>query len=141
MELGLIGLGRMGANMSRRWLKDGHRVVGHARTAATVDGLVRDGAISEGATSLTDLVGKLQAPRVVWLMVPAAAVDATLEELGPLLARGDIVVDGGNSYYVDDIRRSKELVAEGIAAIEIETVSAPPMTSQRRPKRSPIRPA
>ncbi len=121
MDLGLIGLGRMGANMSRRWIKAGHRVVGHARTAATVDGLVRDGAISEGATSLADLVGKLQAPRVVWLMVPAAAVDATLQELRPLLALGDIVVDGGNSYYVDDIRRSKELAAEGIAYVDCGT--------------------
>ncbi|MEO5965714.1 MAG: NAD(P)-binding domain-containing protein, partial [Candidatus Limnocylindrales bacterium] len=97
MDLGLIGLGRMGANMSRRWIKGGHRVVGHARTAATVDSLVKDGAISEGATSLADLVNRLPVPRVVWLMVPAAAVDATLEELRPLLARGDIVIDGGNS--------------------------------------------
>ena len=111
----------MGANMSRRWTRGGHRVVGYARTAATVEGLVGDGAISEGSTSLADLIGRLPAPRVVWLMVPAASVDATLRELRPHLARGDIVVDGGNSYYVDDIRRSKELAAEGIDYVDCGT--------------------
>lgn len=98
MRLGLIGLGRMGANMSRRWRRGGHEVVGYARTAKTVKGCVADGAISAGASSLEDLVAQLPAPRTVWLMVPAASVDATLEELAPLLASGDTVVDGGNSY-------------------------------------------
>ena len=78
MQIGLVGLGRMGANMSRRWLRAGHTVVGYARHAETVDGLLADKALSAGATSLEDLVGQLAAPRVLWLMVPAAAVDATL---------------------------------------------------------------
>ncbi len=114
MELGLIGLGRMGANMSRRWIRSGQRVVGYARTPSTIDGLLADAAISDGSSSLEDLVGKLSTPRVVWLMVPAAAVDAVLDRLRPLLAKGDIVVDGGNSYYVDDIRRSRWLEPDGI---------------------------
>jgi 6-phosphogluconate dehydrogenase len=109
MELGLIGLGRMGANMSRRLLRDGHRVVGFARHAETVEGLTTDGSISAGAASLADLVRQLPTPRAVWLMVPAAAVDDTLAELVPLLAGDDIVIDGGNSYYGDDIRRASEL--------------------------------
>jgi 6-phosphogluconate dehydrogenase len=121
MQIGLVGLGRMGANMSRRWLRDGHTVVGYARHAETVNGLVADKAISAGATSLKDLVGQLAAPRVVWLMVPAASVDATLDEIVPLLARGDVVVDGGNSYYVDDIRRSKTLAKEGIHYLDCGT--------------------
>lgn len=94
MQIGLVGLGRMGANMSRRWLRAGHSVVGYARHAETVNGLLADKAISGGATSLKDLVGQLATPRVLWLMLPAAAVDATLDELVPLLARDDVVVDG-----------------------------------------------
>ncbi len=121
MQLGLIGLGRMGANMSRRWIRNGHRVLGYARTQATVDGLLADGAISEGAVSIEALIDKLAAPRVIWLMVPAAAVDATLDMLRPLLSRGDVVVDGGNSYYVDDIRRSAALAADGIAYLDCGT--------------------
>lgn len=121
MQLGLIGLGRMGANMSRRWLRGGHTVVGYARTASTVEGLVAEGAISGGAASLEDLVGRLTAPRTVWLMVPAASVDATLDRLVPLLSAGDAVVDGGNSYYHDDIRRSKELAALGIDYLDCGT--------------------
>ena len=119
MQIGLVGLGRMGANMSRRLLRDNHVVAGYARHAETVNGLVADKAISTGATSLEDLVGQLATPRIVWLMVPAAAVDATLEELAPLLAAGDVVVDGGNSYYVDDIRRAKELAGAGIHYLDI----------------------
>ena len=119
MQIGLVGLGRMGANMSRRLLRDGHEVAGYARHAETVNGLVADKAISTGATSLKDLAGQLATPRIVWLMVPAAAVDATLEELAPLLAPGDVVVDGGNSYYVDDIRRAKELAGAGIHYLDI----------------------
>ena len=119
MELGLIGLGRMGANMSRRWRRAGHAVVGYARHAETVAGLVEDGALSAGATSLEDLVSRLSEPRTVWLMVPAAAVEATLDELVPLLASGDTVVDGGNSYYRDDLRRSKALADRGIAYVDV----------------------
>ena len=121
MQVGLIGLGRMGANMSRRWLRGGHTVVGYARTAATVEGLVADGAISAGAASLEDLVARLPPPRTVWLMVPAASVDATLDQLVPLLEAGDTVVDGGNSYYRDDIRRSEELAARGIDYLDCGT--------------------
>ena len=121
MQVGLVGLGRMGANMSRRWLRNGHTVYGYARTKATVDGFVADGTISGGCYSLADLVSKLEQPRVVWLMVPAASVDATLEVLCPLLAEGDMVVDGGNSYYRDDIRRSKELAPAGIRYVDCGT--------------------
>jgi len=121
VQVGLVGLGRMGANMSRRWLRSGHTVFGYARTKATVDGLVADGAITRGASSLSDLVAQLQEPRVVWLMVPAASVDATLEELKPLLSAGDMVIDGGNSYYHDDIRRSKELEPAGISYLDCGT--------------------
>ena len=122
MQVGLVGLGRMGANMSRRWLRSGHTVIGYARTKATVDGLVADGAITGGSSSLSDLVAQLQEPRVVWLMVPAASVDATLEELKPLLSAGDMVIDGGNSYYHDDIRRSKELEPAGISYLDCGTI-------------------
>ena len=111
----------MGANMSRRWLSSGHTVFGYARTKATVDGLVSDGGLSGGAISLSDLVAKLDQPRVLWLMVPAASVDATLEQLMPLLAAGDVVVDGGNSYYRDDIRRSKELEPAGVRYVDCGT--------------------
>ena len=111
----------MGANMSRRWLSSGHTVFGYARTKATVDGLVSDGGLSGGSSSLSDLVSKLDQPRVVWLMVPAASVDATLEQLKPLLAAGDVVVDGGNSYYRDDIRRSKELAPAGVRYVDCGT--------------------
>src|SRR5574340_317593 len=104
MKVGLIGLGRMGANMARRWRRDGHEVVGYARTAETVAGLVADGALSAGADSIAALVGALPAPRVVWLMVPAASVDETIAGLRPHLAAGDVLVDGGNSSYRDDIR-------------------------------------
>ena len=121
MQIGLVGLGRMGANMSRRWLAAGHSVVGYARHAETVNGLLAGKAISAGATSLKDLVGQLSTPRVIWLMVPAASVDATLDELVPLLARDDVVVDGGNSYYVDDLRRSATLAEAGIHYLDCGT--------------------
>jgi 6-phosphogluconate dehydrogenase len=111
----------MGGNMGRRWLRAGHEVVGFARHKETVDGLVADGGLTSGATSLADLVSKLAAPRVVWLMVPAGSVDATLADLVPLLARGDTIVDGGNSYYVDDLRRSHELAAAGIDYLDCGT--------------------
>ena len=121
MQIGLIGLGRMGANMSRRWLRAGHTVVGYARHAATVNGLLAEEAISAGATSIQDLIGQLAAPKIVWLMVPAASVDATLNEIVPLLTPDDVVVDGGNSYYVDDIRRSRQLATAGIHHLDCGT--------------------
>jgi 6-phosphogluconate dehydrogenase len=121
MQIGLVGLGRMGANMSRRWQRHGHSVVGYARTVATVDGMVADGSINEGAHSLAELVGKLSKPRTLWLMVPAASVDATIETLVPLLDKGDILIDGGNSFYGDDIRRSKELEPKGIKYLDCGT--------------------
>ncbi len=119
MQVGLIGLGRMGSNMSRRWLRAGHSVVGYARHADTVNGLLADGAISAGATSLEEVIAKLPAPRIIWLMVPAASVDATLAQITPLLAKGDTIVDGGNSYYVDDLRRSKALSEKGIEYLDV----------------------
>jgi 6-phosphogluconate dehydrogenase len=121
MQIGLVGLGRMGANMSRRWLRAGHSVVGYARHYETVKGLLDQKAISAGATSLENLVEQLTAPRVVWLMVPAASVDDTLERLVPLLGRDDVVIDGGNSYYVDDLRRSAALAKSGIHYLDCGT--------------------
>ncbi len=121
MQVGLIGLGRMGANMSRRWIGAGHTVVGYARTQATVDGLVRDRALTEGAGSVAELAGKLAKPRILWLMVPAAAVDATIDELLPHLDPGDVVVDGGNSYYRDDLQRSKRLADKQIHYLDCGT--------------------
>src|ERR1700693_5746223 len=119
MQLGMIGLGRMGANMVRRLQRAGHQCVAFDRNAESVKQVTRDGATA--ATSLDDLVKKLQTPRAVWLMVPAAVVDATLTELAGKLEPGDIVVDGGNSYYIDDIRRAKELDAKGIRYVDVGT--------------------
>jgi len=119
MELGVIGLGRMGGNIVRRLERAGHTTVGYARRPETVAALADSGM--RGASSLADLVAKLQQPRAIWLMVPAAAVDATLEALVPLLDPGDAVIDGGNSYYRDDIRRSKELTAQGIQYLDVGT--------------------
>jgi 6-phosphogluconate dehydrogenase len=121
MHVGLVGLGRMGANMARRWQRQGHHVVGFARTAATVSGYLADGSISAGAESLADLVAQLPAPRVLWIMVPAASVEATLASVVPLLTPGDIVVDGGNSSYRDDIRRAKDLTPAGIRYVDCGT--------------------
>jgi 6-phosphogluconate dehydrogenase len=119
MQLGMIGLGRMGANMVRRLIKNGHQCVVYDRTAATVQQLAGDGAT--GSTSLDDFVKKLNKPRAVWLMVPAGVVDATLHELTSKLDVGDIVIDGGNSYYIDDIRRAKDLSAKGIHYVDVGT--------------------
>ena len=107
MQVGMVGLGRMGANMVRRLMRGGHECVVHNRSRGPIEALVREGAV--GAFSLDELVARLATPRVVWLMVPAAVVDATLAELVPRLADDDIVVDGGNSYYRDDIRPGEDV--------------------------------
>ena len=118
-QLGMIGLGRMGGNMVRRLLRAGHGAVVFDRSPKAVKDLVKIGAV--GATSLADLVQKMSAPRAIWLMVPAAAVDQTIADLLPLLERGDILIDGGNSYYVDDLRRAKDLAPKGIHYVDIGT--------------------
>ena len=119
MKLGIVGLGRMGANMAARLLEAGHAVVAFDHHADNVQKLVSQGAI--GASSLAELVQKIEPPRAVWLMVPAAVVDDTIAALAPLLARDDVIIDGGNSYYRDDIRRSKSLEAAGIRYIDVGT--------------------
>src|SRR5439155_17930163 len=119
MQLGMIGLGRMGANMVHRLLAGGHQCVVFDRSPKAVEELVRAKAV--GASSVVDLVKKLETPRAVWLMVPAAAVDATIKDLLPHLAAGDIIIDGGNSYYVDDIRRARELAERGIHYVDVGT--------------------
>jgi 6-phosphogluconate dehydrogenase len=119
VQLGMIGLGRMGGNMVRRLLRAGHECVVFDASSDAVGALVREGAV--GAASLDELARKLSTPRAVWMMVPAAVVDRTLADLAPRLARGDAVVDGGNSYYVDDIRRAKELGARGIRYVDVGT--------------------
>ena len=119
MQLGMIGLGRMGANMVRRLQRAGHQCVAFDRSAESVKQVASDGAI--GATSLDDLVKKLERPRAVWLMVPAAVVDATLKELAGKLDVGDIVIDGGNSYYIDDIRRAGELATKALHYVDVGT--------------------
>jgi 6-phosphogluconate dehydrogenase len=119
MQLGMVGLGRMGANLVRRLMRDGHRCVVYDVNPAAVNVLAGEGAT--GATSLDDLVAKLDKPRAVWLMLPAAIVDATLDQLVPLLEPGDAVIDGGNSYYRDDITRAKRLVAQNIHYVDCGT--------------------
>jgi len=112
MQLGMIGLGRMGSNLVRRLMRDGHRCVAYDVSAEAVKGLEGEGAT--GAGSLADFVAKLEKPRAAWMMVPAGVVGPTLEQLVPLLEPGDTVIDGGNSYYRDDIRRAKELATRNI---------------------------
>jgi len=119
MQLGMIGLGRMGANMVRRLIKNGHDCVVFDRSREAVDQLVKEKAV--GANSLADFVKKLDSPRVVWLMVPAAVVDETIKDLLPLLDTDDILIDGGNSYYIDDIRRAKELAQKRIHYVDVGT--------------------
>jgi 6-phosphogluconate dehydrogenase len=119
MQLGMIGLGRMGANMVRRLLKGGHHCVVFDRSAQAVAELVKEKAI--GAGSLAEFVKQLAKPRAIWLMVPVGAVDGTIADLLPHLERGDILIDGGNSYYIDDIRRAKELTAKGIHYVDVGT--------------------
>ena len=119
MQLGMIGLGRMGANMVRRLLRAGHECTVYDIHANAVSGLVREGAF--GTASLKDLVARLVKPRAIWLMVPAAVVDKELAAVLPLLERGDIVIDGGNSFYRDDIRRAAELKPRGIHYVDVGT--------------------
>jgi 6-phosphogluconate dehydrogenase len=119
MELGMIGLGRMGANMVRRLLRGGHQCVVFDMSPNAVNDLVQEKAI--GSSSLNDFVKKLAKPRAIWLMVPAAVVDTTIADLLPQLEAEDILIDGGNSYYVDDIRRAKELAAKGIHYVDVGT--------------------
>ena len=119
MQLGMVGLGRMGANMVRRLIRGGHDCVVFDRSPKAVQGLVAENA--RGATSLGDLVKKLVAPRAIWLMVPAAVVGETISQVLPYLEQGDILIDGGNSYYIDDIRRAKELAPRGIHYVDVGT--------------------
>ena len=119
MQLGMIGLGRMGANMVRRLMKGGHACTVFDRSADAVAAMAKEGAA--GTSSLADLLAKLDKPRALWLMVPAAVVDSTLAELLPLLEPGDALIDGGNSYYVDDIRRAAELAARQIDYLDVGT--------------------
>jgi 6-phosphogluconate dehydrogenase len=119
VQLGMIGLGRMGANMVRRLMRAGHECVVYDLSAESVAALAQEGA--EGASSLEEFVGKLTAPRAVWLMVPAAVVDRSLASLAPLLEEGDTVIDGGNSYYRDDIRRASELRVRAIHYVDVGT--------------------
>ena len=119
MQLAMIGLGRMGANMALRLLAGGHRCVVFDRSPKAVEELGRAKAV--GASSMSDLARKLETPRAIWLMVPAAVVDATIGDLLPHLTSGDILIDGGNSYYVDDIRRAKELAEKGIHYVDVGT--------------------
>jgi 6-phosphogluconate dehydrogenase len=119
MQLGMIGLGRMGANMVRRLMKGGHACAVFDRSPQAVAAMAKEGAV--GAASLADLVARLDKPRALWLMVPAAVVDATLADLLPLLEPGDALIDGGNSYYVDDIRRAKDLAGRQIDYIDVGT--------------------
>lgn len=119
MQLGMIGLGRMGANMVRRMMSDGHECVVYNRSRGAVDEMIKEGAI--GSSSIEDFIAQLEAPRVVWMMVPAATVDMMLEQITPLLDKGDILIDGGNSYYKDDIHRSKQLLKKGIHYLDVGT--------------------
>ena len=120
MELAIIGLGKMGMNMATRLVRDGHHVVGYARTKATVEEAIKNGA--EGAHSLEEAVGKLNTPRIVWVMVPAGkATDDTIDKLSELLSEGDIIIDGGNSNYKDSARHAKDLEPKGIEFLDCGT--------------------
>ncbi|MBV8432799.1 MAG: decarboxylating 6-phosphogluconate dehydrogenase [Candidatus Eremiobacteraeota bacterium] len=119
MQLGMIGLGRMGANMVRRLMRAGHTCVVYDRDANAVQAIAKDGAT--GAASLEEFVSKLAPPRAAWLMVPAAVVDSSVAELSPLMAKGDALIDGGNSYYIDDIRRASSLRSSGIDYLDVGT--------------------
>ncbi|HEY4183362.1 MAG TPA: NADP-dependent phosphogluconate dehydrogenase [Kofleriaceae bacterium] len=120
MQIGLIGLGRMGANMARRLMRGGHTVVAYDRSAEAVQGLAKEGA--KGVASLDEMVAALSGPRHVWIMVPAGApTESTVEELGAKLSNGDTIIDGGNSYFKDDVRRGKALATKGIFYVDAGT--------------------
>ena len=119
MQLGMVGLGRMGANMVRRLMKGGHNCVVFDRSPKSVAELAGEGATS--SSSIQDFIRKLQKPRAIWLMIPAAVVDPTIAEIAPQLEAGDILIDGGNSYYIDDIRRAKDLQPKGIHYVDVGT--------------------
>ncbi|MBV8374068.1 MAG: decarboxylating 6-phosphogluconate dehydrogenase [Candidatus Eremiobacteraeota bacterium] len=119
MQLGMIGLGRMGANMVRRLMRGGHTCVAYDRNPDAVKALVAEGAA--GANTLEEFVRQLEKPRAAWLMVPAAVVDSSINDLSPLLEKGDALVDGGNSYYIDDIRRAAGLLTRGIDYVDVGT--------------------
>jgi len=119
MQIGMIGLGRMGANMVRRLLRAKHECVVYDRSVDAVQSLVKDGAV--GAESLADFVNKLKQPRPIWLMIPAALVDTTLSDLASVVSADDIIIDGGNSYYIDDIRRARELKEKNIHYVDVGT--------------------
>ncbi len=119
MQIAMVGLGRMGANMVRRLIRAGHQCVVFDRGAEAVAAMVKEGAT--GSSSLADMASKLQKPRAVWLMVPAGAVDETASQLQPHLEAGDIIIDGGNSYYIDDLRRSKQVSGAGLKWVDVGT--------------------
>ncbi len=119
MQLGMVGLGRMGANMVRRLMKAGHECVVFDMSPKSVEELVKEKAV--GSSSLKDFASKLTKPRAIWLMIPAAVVDQTIAGIVPFLEAGDILIDGGNSYYIDDIRRANELAPKGIHYVDVGT--------------------
>ena len=119
MQLGMVGLGRMGANMVKRLINGGHECVVFDRSPQSVADLVKDKAV--GASALADMVSKLKKPRAIWLMIPAAAVDSTIADIVPHLEKDDILIDGGNSYYIDDIRHAKQLAEKGIHFVDVGT--------------------
>jgi len=119
VQLGMIGLGRMGANMVSRLLKGGHNCVVYDSSAQAVETLAKQGAV--GTTTLADFAKNLTKPRAIWMMVPTGVVDKVIENLLPFLESGDILIDGGNSYYIDDIRRAKELSAKGVHYVDVGT--------------------
>src|SRR5271166_4910020 len=119
MQPGMARLGRMGANMVRRLLKGGHTCTVFDMSPKSVEELAKEGAV--GSSSVKDFVSKLQKPRAIWLMIPAAVVDSTIAEIVPFLDAGDILIDGGNSYYIDDVRRGKALAAKGIHYVDVGT--------------------
>src|SRR5580704_14786325 len=119
MQIGMVGLGRMGANMVRRLIKGGHDCVVFDMSPKAVQGLEAEKAM--GALDLKDLVNKLEKPRAIWLMVPAGVVDQTISHIAPLLEPGDILIDGGNSYYIDDIRRAKDLTSKDLHYVDVGT--------------------